>query len=62
MEDAGLLDMSATIAGIGLVVALVTLVVGSYRRWTINCYLSRHAGERRNYRLFLDRCAGELEV
>lgn len=25
-------------------------------------YLSRHAGENRNYCLFLDRCAGELEV
>lgn len=25
-------------------------------------YLSRHAGENRNYCLFLERCAGELEV
>ena len=40
VEDAGPLDMSATIAEIGLVVALVTLLVGSYRRWTINALLS----------------------
>ena len=39
VEDAGVLDMSATIAEIGLVVALVTLFVGTYRRWTINALL-----------------------
>ncbi len=39
VEDAGILDMSATVAEIGLVVALVTLLVGAYRRWTVNALL-----------------------
>ncbi len=39
VEDAGILDMSATVAEIGLVVALVTLLAGAYRRWTVNALL-----------------------
>ena len=35
-EDAGLLDMTATVAEMGLVVVLVTLLDGAYRRAAIN--------------------------
>lgn len=39
VEGAGLLDMGATAAELGLVVVLVTLLGGAYRRWTINALL-----------------------
>ena len=36
VEDAGLLDMVATAAEVGMIVALVALLGGAYRRWTLN--------------------------
>lgn len=39
VEAAGLLDMGATAAELGLVIVLVTLLRGTYRRWTINALL-----------------------
>ncbi|QIN79375.1 hypothetical protein GBA65_13595 [Rubrobacter marinus] len=39
VEDAGLLDMTATLAEMGLVVLLVTLLSGAYRRVVINALL-----------------------
>ena len=39
VEEAGLLDMSATIAEMGLVVVLVTLLGGRYRKATTNALL-----------------------
>lgn len=39
VEDAGQLDMAATAAEFGLVFALVTLLDGASRRWTINLLL-----------------------
>ncbi len=40
VEDAGVADMSATAAEMALVVAVVTLLGGAYRRWTINALLA----------------------
>ncbi len=39
VEDAGMLDMLATVAEVGVVVALVALLGGAYRGWTINALL-----------------------
>ncbi len=39
VEDAGVLDMLATVAEVGVVVALVALLGGAYRGWTINALL-----------------------
>ncbi len=39
VEDAGVLDMLATVAEMALIVALVTVLAGAYRRWTINALL-----------------------
>ena len=36
LEDAGVPDMLVTIAEVGVIVALVALLGGAYRRWTIN--------------------------
>ncbi len=39
VEDAGVLDMLATVAEVGVVVALVALLGRAYRGWTINALL-----------------------
>ena len=39
VEDAGVLDMLATVAEVGMIVALVVLLGGGYRGWTLNALL-----------------------
>ena len=39
VEDAGVADMAATAAEVGMIVALVMLLGGAYRRWTLNALL-----------------------
>lgn len=39
IEDAGLLDMAATVAEFGVVLALAASLTGASRRWTINALL-----------------------
>ena len=39
VEDAGLADMAATAAEVGMIVALVALLRGPHRRWTLNALL-----------------------
>lgn len=39
VEDAGMLDMLSTVAEVGVIVALLAVLGGAYRRWTINALL-----------------------
>ena len=39
VEDVGVADMAATAVEVGMIIALVALIRGAHRRWTLNALL-----------------------
>lgn len=54
VEEVAVIDLAATMSELGLIVVLITLLAGAYRRWTINALLALGAA------LWISRVLGIL--